>query len=135
SRPADHCAGGGGAAVVDFDRDGRLDLVVSYTPWFKPAGGVERVRVYRNVTSNPGNWVGLIVQGRDALGAQVTIQACGKTYVRRVVNDTHHLAQNTRTIHVGLEECRNRPHVTIQWLDGTVHRGWLDGSRYHLVRR
>jgi hypothetical protein len=134
-RPADHCAGGGGAAVMDFDRDGRLDLVVSSTPWFKPAGGVERVRVYRNVTQNTGNWVGVIVQGRDALGTVVRIEACGKTFVRQVVAGTHHLAQNTRTIHVGLGECMNRPHVTVQWPDGAAHRGWLSLNRYHLVRR
>ncbi len=135
SGPADHCVGGGGAAVIDFDRDGRLDLVVNYTPWFKPAGGVERVRVYRNVTQNPGNWIGILVQGRDALGATVTVQACGKTYVRRVVNDTHHLAQNTRAIHIGLGECRNRALVVVAWPDGQVHRGWFHTGRYYQVRR
>ncbi|MDR7415075.1 MAG: CRTAC1 family protein [Armatimonadota bacterium] len=135
SRPADHCAGGGGAAVVDYDRDGRLDLVVSYTPWFKPAGGVERVRVYRNVTQNPGNWIGVIVQGRRSLGSRVTVEACGKTHVRQVVNDTHHLAQNTRAIHVGLGGCTNRPYVVIQWSDGAVTRTYLSRNRYHLVRR
>ena len=134
-RPADHCTGGGGVAVLDFDRDGRLDLVVSSTPWFKPAGGVEQIRVYRNVTQNTGNWVGGVVQGRDALGMVVRIEACGKTFVRQVVAGTHHLAQNTRAIHVGLGECMNRPHVTVQWPDGTAHRGWLSLNRYHLVRR
>ncbi|MCS7173115.1 MAG: CRTAC1 family protein [Armatimonadetes bacterium] len=134
-RPADHCAGGGGAAVVDFDRDGRMDLVVSYTPWFKPAGGVEQVRLYRNVTPNPGNWIGILVQGQLALGARVTVQACGITHYREVRADTHHLAQNTRAIHVGLGSCQDRPYVTIQWSDGMAHRGWLNGNRYHLVRQ
>jgi len=130
-----YCTGGGGAAVIDFDRDGRLDLVVGYTPWFRGAVGIERIRVYRNITPNAGNWIGLIVQGRRALGAMVTFEACGKTHYRQVTPGTHHLAQNTRAVHVGLGSCTNRVLAKIEWSDGSVERTWLDRNRYYVVRR
>lgn len=130
-----YCTGGGGAAVIDFDRDGRLDLVVGYTPWFRGAVGIERVRVYRNVTPNPGNWIGIVVQGRDALGTRVTLEACGRAYYRQVVAGTHHLAQNTRTVHLGLGSCAERIYTRIEWPDGSVQRAWLNRNRYYVVRR
>ncbi|MFU8833293.1 MAG: FG-GAP repeat domain-containing protein, partial [Wenzhouxiangella sp.] len=60
------------AARIDFNMDGRIDLVLGH--WNQSPG----YRLYRNDTEKTGNWIGLKLRGhgqvnRDAIGARVYV--------------------------------------------------------------
>lgn len=60
-----------GAALVDFDLDGRLDLIVSNRR--------APIEIYRNVTQDTGNWLTVALRqsggNRDAIGAVIEVRA------------------------------------------------------------
>ena len=63
-----------GGSQADFDNDGKLDVVVL------PISG--QPLLLQNRTVNENNWLGLRIRGtysnRDAIGAAITLDACGK---------------------------------------------------------
>ena len=71
-----------GGSQADFDNDGKLDVVVL------PISG--QPLLLQNRTVNENNWLGLRLRGtysnRDAIGATVTIDACGKRQYDTVRN-------------------------------------------------
>jgi hypothetical protein len=91
-----------GLSLVDYDRDGDLDVVMgtSLARWAasdrppRPARGA--VRVFRNEVGQSVNRLLLDLDGgpdmnRDALGARITVRAGSDLYVREVVS-SHGLA-------------------------------------------
>jgi hypothetical protein len=58
-----------GAALADFDLDGRIDILVMNRR--------APMEIYRNITKNTGNWVAfhLVQKGgnRNAIGSRITI--------------------------------------------------------------
>jgi hypothetical protein len=111
-----------GAALVDLNLDGMLDLVVN-----------ERrvpVRIWRNVgRGSPdaprpiGDWraVELAQDGpnRDAIGAWIEVRAGGDTTAREVTLGGGHAGGSLGPVHFGLGEAK-RARVRIQWPDGTL---------------
>ena len=88
-----------GLACGDLDGDGALDLVVTCI------GG--KARVYRNVAPNRGHW--LLVRavdpdlgGRDAYGAEVTVKAEGRRWLRLINPGYSYLCSNDPRAHFGL---------------------------------
>jgi hypothetical protein len=112
---------GRGAAVVDLDLDGLLDVV--QVDLDAP------VRVWRNLgsgTTEPapmGHWLGLRLHqpgpNRDAIGAQIDVRV-GETVLRRelTVGGGHEGGQLGWT-HVGLGPATT-PEVRVTWPDGDV---------------
>ena len=99
-----------GAAVADFDGDGRLDVVVS-------ALG-EPATLLRNVSEPAGNWIALnlvgTVSNRDGLGAQVR----ARNQTRWMKSAAGYASSSLRPIHFGLGESAMPVTIEIDWPSG-----------------
>jgi len=101
------------AAFGDYDNDGDLDLVT-------------RGKLFRNNNNNGNHWLKLKMVGdgdivnRDAVGAQVRIEAGGQTFMRQVEFGTGHGNQNEPTLHFGLGNIAGPVDLDILWPGGTV---------------
>lgn len=111
---------GRGGAQVDFDRDGKIDLV-----WPTHSG---EVIVLRNVSEPSGHWlrVGLrqCAGNRFALGARVYVAAGGKTQMGEVGSSSSYLSQDELTLHFGLGANSVVQELRIVWPGGEqeVHK-------------
>lgn len=121
------------ASRVDFDRDGRLDLVVGH--WN------EGYRLYRNVQPNPGNWIGLVLEGvgavnRDGIGALVEMRtADGARQLREVRAGESRGGNHELALHFGLGS-QASAEFSVRWPDGTVENlGSLPAGQYHAYRQ
>ena len=105
-----------GAAFADFDRDGRLDAVVT-------AIG-ERIELWWN-RSPRRHWLQLRLKGKksnsSAIGAQVTCKSASHTQSRCVTNCVGYASSSDLTVHFGLGEDR-KADVEIRWPSGVVQK-------------
>jgi len=119
------------AAFGDLDNDGGIDIVV--------ANRDAAPHVLRNVAPGRGRWLLLRVlerNGRDAIGATLSIAAGGRTLRRDVRTGYSYLAANDPRIHVGLGGLTNVESVTVHWADGSQQRfGPFDADRIVELRR
>jgi hypothetical protein len=115
---------GRGTAVLDYDRDGDLDLVVAQYD-----GGF---RLYENVGGDPvaegdrdgagTNALQLRLKSSEdgpALGARVTVTVDGETTHRVVNARSDFRSQDTRMVHLGLGDATAVEEVRITWADGS----------------
>ena len=116
-----------GAALVDLDGDGMLDLVV--------ANFGDPVRIWRNVGSGTatapapmGHWIGVKATqpgpNRDAIGAWVDISIGSLTIHRELTVGGGHVGGQLVPIHVGLGPA-TAARVRVTWPDGEVGP-WVD---------
>lgn len=121
----------------DLDGDGRVDLLVtSFERW---PDARQTLRVYRNVLSEGGNWIGFRFreQGRggSAIGAQVTIRHGARNAVRQVITGDSHRSQHASTVHFGLGATDRVERAEIRWANGaTLKLSDLPVNRYHSIR-
>ena len=106
---------GRGLICADFDNDGGLDLLVT-------AVG-DRARLYRNVAPNRGHWLQVRAFDpklkRDAYGAEVTIRAGGKKWLRVVNPAESYLCSGSPIVHVGLGAIASVDRIDVLWPDGS----------------
>jgi hypothetical protein len=106
-----------GLIAADFDGDGGPDLLVTTV-----AG---KAHLLRNVAPNRGHW--LAVQavlpaegGRDAIGAEVTLRAGGRSRWGLCQPGGSYLCSGDPRAHFGLGEADRYDGVVIRWPDGTT---------------
>ncbi len=109
---------GRGIGMSDFDNDGLLDLY--QTNASQPA------LLHHNRSERTGNWVQLKLVGtqvnRDAIGARVTIEADGETYMREVNGGNAYSSQSTTRLHFGLGTAKQVDTVEIRWPGGKTEK-------------
>jgi hypothetical protein len=111
-----------GAALVDLDGDGRLDLVVINRR--APA------RLYRNVTEGVGNWlaVDLRQEGKNhfAIGARVTVKTETARQWQDITIGGGHAGGQLVPLHFGLGDATGAE-VHVIWPDGHETRHTIGG--------
>ncbi len=107
-------------ATLDWNRDGRIDFVVSLLD--------ENVTVLTNQTADRGNWLMLRLSGttsaRDAIGTFVTVITDGEVIRRQLTGGDGYQASNERVLHFGLGPDDVVMELVIEWPSGltqTIH--------------
>jgi hypothetical protein len=126
---ADRGDDGRGLAVVDYDGDGRVDLIMRN--YRQPA------QVFHN-GGPPGHWLQLKLVGtrsnRDAVGARVELWSGGARQVRWVTAGSGYLSGQSLVQHFGLGAASQAERVTIAWPSGAeTALGPLAGNRRWMV--
>jgi hypothetical protein len=117
-----------GAAFGDFDRDGRVDAVVSRIG--------ERAEIFRNTSPTKNHWLALQLRGkrsnRDGIGALIHVTtASGGSQWNRVTTSTGYGGSSDRTVFFGLGKESTARSIEIVWPSGVRQK--LDnaaGDRY-----
>jgi hypothetical protein len=110
-----------GAAIVDLNNDGMLDIVV--------VDRIANVRAYRNVGSGTeaqphamGNWLNLqlrdTTENRDAIGSWIEVRTPAGVQQRELTIGGGHASGELGPVHFGLGQ-QTQAEVRITWPDGT----------------
>ncbi len=110
---------GTGAAVGDFDGDGRLELVIAHGE-----SGAQPLSLYHTI-ANSNSWLRILpltAQGAPARGAIVTLVAGGRQQIRAIDAGSGYLCQMEPVAHFGLGKETQIDFVEVRWLDGKIFR-------------
>ncbi len=119
------------AAVIDFNMDGRLDMVLGH--WNQSPG----YRLYQNLSQQTGNWIGFRLEGggpvnRGAIGTRVVIETRNEAPQMRELRAGESRGSSHQPIlHFGLGT-HEQAKATIIWPDGlteTIEE--LPAGQYH----
>lgn len=103
-----------GAAVGDFNHDGKLDLVV--TALSAPA------EIWINDSTGNNHWIELALEGvrsnRDGIGAKVKIVAAGRAQWDHVSHSAGYASSSAGPLHFGLGAAKSVDEIEIQWPSG-----------------
>ncbi len=106
---------GRGGATLDYDRDGRMDLVVVVH------GG--DAFMLRNVSPTTGHWLGVDLrqagENTRALGARIYLTVGAKTRMAEVGSSSSYLSQDEHVVHFGLGDATSVDTLRIVWPDGS----------------
>jgi hypothetical protein len=107
-----------GVAFGDFDRDGRVDAIVTRLN--------EPPVLLRNVSGTGNHWLAFRLTGvesnRDAIGARVVVEAGGVTQVNHVTTSTGYACSSELAVHFGLGRNTRAETVEIWWPSGVRQR-------------
>jgi hypothetical protein len=120
-------------AVVDWNDDGRQDLVLRNRT-------APRIQLFVNQDTSDAHFLALDLRGttcnRDAIGARVTVEVDGRTLVQTLKAGDGFMAQSSKRLHFGLGSATSAERVTVRWPDGSsqLHAGLAADTRYALVQ-
>lgn len=112
---------GRGFSLLDFDRDGDLDIALRTGSPSRP------VRFYENHVGQRSHFLALRLEeespgNSEAVGAKILLRSKGKTQVRFVQAGTGYLSQHTRTVFFGLGREADADVLEVIWPDGQRER-------------
>lgn len=135
---ADHIGDGRSVVLLDYDRDGWVDLASINTNSPKlvlfrnemgqrEGMGGRRMVALRFVGGNVSDHPAPGWSNRDGYGARVTVAAGGRRFVEELRCGEGYSAQNGRTLLIGLGEVEAIDEIAVRWPSGKVQRvGGLD---------
>jgi hypothetical protein len=107
---------GRGNAILDFDNDGRLDVLLTAL--------ADRAFLLRNRCPAKNHWLKLQLEGtrsnRSGYGARITVIAGDLTLRAEAVCPTGFLTQGDPRVHFGLGARQKADRIEIRWPSGTV---------------
>jgi ASPIC and UnbV/FG-GAP-like repeat len=106
---------GTGAAVGDFDGDGRLELAIAH------GESDSQPLTYYHAIPNSNHWLRVLPltrYGAPARGAIVTLTAGGRSQIRAIDAGSGYLCQMEPVAHFGLGADSSIEAVEVRWLDG-----------------
>jgi hypothetical protein len=107
-----------GLAVPDYDRDGRVDVVVVTTG--------EPAALLHNETRPAGHWLEVQLKGtvsnRFGVGARVRVKAAEVVHAREQLLGTSYLSSHSYRLHFGLGDATVIDWVEVQWPGGELTR-------------
>jgi hypothetical protein len=109
---------GRGAAFLDFNNDGRLDIVQMNIPApFNLA--FNQPVLYLNQTENDNNWVMFSLKGTaanfSAIGARMELYANGRKFIREVEGGSGFASHNDKRLHFGLGQISVIDSAVVYW--------------------
>jgi hypothetical protein len=123
---------GRGAAAVDLDNDGDLDLVISNQD--------EAPTLLKNESSTGNHWIGFALTDTrgnpQALGARVSLRNGGTTQQRQISSGGSYASQSDFRVLFGLGSATNVEEVIVQWPDGSKENfRHLGADHYYSIKR
>ncbi len=100
---------GRGSALLDYDRDGDMDVVINCMD--------DSPRLLENKTSQ-GNWlqVKLIGTSAQTYGVRVVARSADRQWTRNVDGGSSYLSQNSPILHFGFGKIEKIDRITVYWL-------------------
>ncbi len=122
---------GRGTIRLDYDRDGRQDLAVTFNQ--------DRARLFRNEFRDSGAWITLEAMGRrsnrDAVGLRARVEVGGRSHLEERVAGSSYQTSGSPTLHFGLGRLGRAERIRVTWPNG-VRAEFHDlpaGRRYRLL--
>jgi hypothetical protein len=107
---------GRGAAVLDYDNDGDLDIIISHV---EPGS---KARLLENNTDGKHHWLGLNLlspeDGSSTVGTKMTLISGNLRLTRISQPSTGYLSYSDPRIHFGLGDSDQIDQINIEWPDG-----------------
>jgi enediyne biosynthesis protein E4 len=120
-----------GAAMVDFNNDGLLDLVV--------VNRNDKAQLWRNNTTNLGHWLQIKLRqpaiNRDGIGAWIEVKQGEKIMRREITSGGGHASGQNGWWHFGVGEL-TMTQARVIWPDGTAE-GWQNviSNKFYIFER
>lgn len=119
---ADDLGDSRGVALLDFDRDGDLDLAVSHNPGLSGAPTAGRASLWRNDIGHERPWISVELEGttsnRDGVGALLRLTTAEGTQTQVASAGSGYASQHGKRIHFGLGEAKVAERLVVRWPSG-----------------
>ena len=119
---------GRGAAVFDYDRDGRLDIIMGSINRI-PGVNTADFRLFHNITPvDPSrNWVQIqclaTTTAREAIGTTVEVWCKGKRYINQINSGGGMSSGNSLILHFGVADATIADSIILYWpMSKDMHR-------------